>query len=152
MRIAIVSPYSWTYGGGVNRHVEALACELIDRDHELRVLAPWDPPDRLSRLIHRAAPEVRAVYTHLEPLTEPAPGRVVVHDAAEIERAVESVTGRRPRELRTLVTDDGLVVLVTLGLEGGVSLADAHDEATAVSERIRAALPGVADVVVHTEP
>ena len=102
--------------------------------------------------IHRAAPEVTAVYTHLEPLTEPAAGRVVRHEAADIERAVESVTGRRPRGLRTLVTDDGLFVLVTLGLEGGVSLADAHDEATAVSERIRAALPGVADVVVHTEP
>ena len=62
------------------------------------------------------------------------------------------VTGREPREVRMLDTDDGLVVLVTLALEGGVSLADAHDEATAVSERIRAELPGVADVVVHTEP
>ena len=49
MRIAIVTPYSWTYPGGVNRHVEALAEALIDRGHELRVLAPWDPPDRLSR-------------------------------------------------------------------------------------------------------
>ena len=28
MRIAIVSPYSWTYAGGVNRHVESLAKEL----------------------------------------------------------------------------------------------------------------------------
>ena len=108
--------------------------------------------EEVEDAIHRAAPEVRAVHTHLEPLTEPAPGRVVSHDPAEIERAVESVTGRSPRGLRTLVTSDGLVVLVTLGLEGGVSLADAHDEATAVSERIRAALPGVADVVVHTEP
>ena len=31
-------------------------------------------------------------------------------------------------------------------------LADAHDRATAVSERIRAAHPGIATVVVHTEP
>ena len=50
MRIAIVSPYSWTYAGGVNRHVEALADELIERDNEVRVLAPYDPPDRLSRV------------------------------------------------------------------------------------------------------
>ena len=49
MRIAIVSPYSWTYAGGVNRHVEALADALIERGHEVRVLAPWDPPDRRSR-------------------------------------------------------------------------------------------------------
>jgi len=54
MRIAITSPYSWTYPGGVNRHVEALASELIARRHEVRVMAPWDPPDRLSRALHRA--------------------------------------------------------------------------------------------------
>ena len=56
MRIAIVSPYSWTYRGGVNRHVEALAGELIARGHELRVLAPWDPPDRLSRFRIKVVP------------------------------------------------------------------------------------------------
>ncbi|MQA73722.1 MAG: glycosyltransferase [Solirubrobacterales bacterium] len=54
MRIAIVSPYSWSYPGGVNRHVEALADELTGRGHELRVLAPWDPPGRLTRLRHRS--------------------------------------------------------------------------------------------------
>ncbi len=59
MRIAIVSPYSWTYAGGVNRHVEALASELSGRDHEVRVLAPYDPPDRLSRWLHRADAEPR---------------------------------------------------------------------------------------------
>ena len=54
--------------------------------------------------------------------------------------------------MRTLDTDDGLVVLVTLGLDGDTSLAAAHDEASVVEEKIREALPGVADVVVHTEP
>ena len=56
MRIAIVSPYSWTYAGGVNRHVEALAEALFARGHEVRVLAPWDPPDRLSRASSIARP------------------------------------------------------------------------------------------------
>ena len=68
MRVAIVSPYSWTYPGGVNRHVEALAGELIDRRHEVRVLAPWDPPGRLSRALHRGAPEPREVPEYLVPL------------------------------------------------------------------------------------
>ena len=56
VRIALVSPYSWTYQGGVNRHVEALAEEFLGRGHDVRVLAPFDPPGRLSRLTHRAAP------------------------------------------------------------------------------------------------
>ena len=54
MRIALVTPYSWSYEGGVNRHVEALAEQFLARGDEVRVLAPWDPPDRLSRVLHRA--------------------------------------------------------------------------------------------------
>jgi phosphatidylinositol alpha-mannosyltransferase len=68
MRVAIVTPYSWTYPGGVNRHVEALAEALIDRGHELRVLAPWDPPDRLSKTLHRAPAENRSRPDYLIPL------------------------------------------------------------------------------------
>ena len=56
MRIALVSPYSWTYRGGVNSHVQALAEELSGRDHHVRVLAPYDPPDRVNKLLHRQEP------------------------------------------------------------------------------------------------
>src|SRR5215213_4106540 len=48
MRIALVSPYSWTYPGGVTRHIEALRHELDALGHDVRVLAPVDPPDRWS--------------------------------------------------------------------------------------------------------
>jgi phosphatidylinositol alpha-mannosyltransferase len=69
MRIALVTPYSWTYEGGVNRHTQALAEHLIARDNHVRVLAPWDPPDRLSRTLHRgAAPRVRPMPDYLTPL------------------------------------------------------------------------------------
>jgi len=68
VRIALVSPYSWTYQGGVNRHVEALAEEFLGRGHHVRVLAPFDPPGRLSRGLHRAAPESREAPDYLIPL------------------------------------------------------------------------------------
>ncbi|HEX8928371.1 MAG TPA: glycosyltransferase family 4 protein, partial [Actinomycetota bacterium] len=68
MRIALVSPYSWSYQGGVNRHVEALAEEFLDRGHHVRVLAPFDPPGRLSRMLHRADPELRQLPDHVVPL------------------------------------------------------------------------------------
>jgi phosphatidylinositol alpha-mannosyltransferase len=55
VRIALVSPYSWTYPGGVTRHIEALAGELAARGHEPRILAPFDPDDELSRRLHRGA-------------------------------------------------------------------------------------------------
>ena len=62
MRIALLSPYSWTYPGGVTRHIEALASELSSAGHDARVLAPFDPDDELSRRLHRGArPQPRAV-------------------------------------------------------------------------------------------
>ncbi|MFZ2113745.1 MAG: glycosyltransferase, partial [Solirubrobacteraceae bacterium] len=55
MRIALVSPYSWTYPGGVTRHIEALSVELSAQGHEPDILAPLDPDDALSRRLHRGA-------------------------------------------------------------------------------------------------
>ena len=55
MRIAIVSPYSWSYPGGVTRHIEALAERFIEDGHYVRVLAPFDPTDRVSTVLHRGA-------------------------------------------------------------------------------------------------
>gem|GEM_PF-16962 len=55
VRIALLSPYSWTYPGGVTRHIEALAAELTVLGHDARILAPFDPDDALSRRLHRGA-------------------------------------------------------------------------------------------------
>lgn len=69
MRIALVSPYSWTYPGGVTRHIEALAGELDAMGHEARILAPWDPADALAWVAHRGARPQRTVPPeHLVPL------------------------------------------------------------------------------------
>jgi phosphatidyl-myo-inositol alpha-mannosyltransferase len=103
VRVAIVSPYSWTYPGGVNRHVEALTLELIDRGHELRVLAPWDPPDRLSRVLHRDPPEVTVPPDYLIPL-----GRskaVGANGAVSNIGAFPSGITRMRRELRAFAPD-----------------------------------------------
>src|SRR5947209_19489128 len=55
MRIALVSPYSWTYPGGVTRHIEALAERFVSEGHHVRVLAPFDPPGRRAAAWHRGA-------------------------------------------------------------------------------------------------
>lgn len=69
MRIALVSPYSWTYPGGVTRHIEALAETFLIEGHDVRVLAPFDPDDRRTRMLHRgAAPQRRPVPDYLIPL------------------------------------------------------------------------------------
>ena len=69
MRIALVSPYSWTYPGGVTRHIEALAGRFLEEGHHVRVFAPYDPPDRLSARLHRGArPQPRELPDYLVPL------------------------------------------------------------------------------------
>ncbi len=55
MRIALVSPYSWSYPGGVTRHIEALAERFLEEGHHVRVLAPLDPAGRFSAGLHRGA-------------------------------------------------------------------------------------------------
>jgi cation diffusion facilitator family transporter len=111
----------------------------------------------VERAIAAAVPEVISVQTHLEPLREPGTGRApaeadVEADAETVRRIVQARTGAPPRELRFLQTDDGLVTFLTLGLDPGSALADAHALASEVEQEVRRALPGLADVSVHTEP
>ncbi len=50
-----MSPYSWTYPGGVTRHIDALARELAAAGHEPTILAPFDPDDERAARMHRGA-------------------------------------------------------------------------------------------------
>lgn len=51
----MVSPYSWSYPGGVTAHIAGLTECLIAKGHEVTVLSPVDPPDRLAARLHRGA-------------------------------------------------------------------------------------------------
>jgi phosphatidylinositol alpha-mannosyltransferase len=98
MRIALVSPYSWTLPGGVTRHIDELGSELIAQGHDVRVLAPVDPDDRLTRVLHRRRPEQVDLPDYLIPL-----GRTVSFRAngsvSNLSVFPEGVTRLR-RELR----------------------------------------------------
>ena len=108
--------------------------------------------EQVEAAVLAQVPEVRSVQTHLEPLKETAAGEEIAVDTAAVEAAVREVTGADPRELRFVRTDDGIVVFLTLGLGSAASLSDAHGQASAIEERVRGAVPAIADVVVHTEP
>jgi cation diffusion facilitator family transporter len=128
----------------VSLHVKLPGDLSLDRAHAIA--------EQVEDAIRAQLPEVASVQTHLEPLAETAAGEEVDVDPALIEAAVREETGSAPRELRCVRTDDGLVVFLTLALGGAGSLSDAHGRASAIEERVREAVPAVADVVIHTEP
>ena len=99
MRVALVSPYSYTYPGGVGRHVESLAGELMQQGHDVRLLAPVDPDDRLARVSHRGArPQPRPLPDYLISLgrTVGLPANGAVSNVALTPHAVTTLS----RELR----------------------------------------------------
>jgi cation diffusion facilitator family transporter len=128
----------------VSLHLKLPGDLELDRAHEIA--------EHVEAAIRDDVPEVRSVQTHIEPLKETAAGEEIDIDTAAIEAAVREETGADPRELRFVRTDDGIVAFLTLGLGSAGSVADAHGRATAIEERVRRAVPAIADVVVHTEP
>jgi len=124
---------------------------------ELTLETAHEVASQVEQAIADAVPEVVSVQTHLEPLREPMAGHAlgganVEANADRIGRIVADRTGVPPREVRFIQTEDGLVAFLTLGLDPEVTLADAHALASEVEEDVRRALPGLADVSVHTEP
>ena len=99
MRVGLISPYSYTYPGGVGRHVEALAEELLRQGHDLRLMAPFDPDDRHAWLTHRGSrPQRRPLPDYLVPL-----GRTVaIRSNGSIANLALSASGASTldRELR----------------------------------------------------
>jgi len=67
VRIALISPYSWTYPGGVNRHVSSLAQQLVARGDDPVIFAPYDPDDEHARRTHHG----------IGPSQDPPPERFV---------------------------------------------------------------------------
>jgi cation diffusion facilitator family transporter len=128
----------------VSLHLKLPGDLSLERAHDIA--------EDVERAILSAVPEVEDVRTHLEPLTEAAAGQETFVDVDAVVRVVTAEAGAPPRELRFVRTDEGLVAFLTLALAGDASLAEAHALASAVEERVREAVPGVADVVVHTEP
>jgi len=113
--------------------------------------------ERLEERVRAEVPELRIVHTHIEPLSRtdwasaPTSDDTAVERAA-IESAVKHYTGAAPLAVRFRDGEQGRVALVTVTLPGDQPLPSAHRHAGAIEEAVRERCPGLADVIVHTEP
>jgi divalent metal cation (Fe/Co/Zn/Cd) transporter len=113
--------------------------------------------ERLEQRVRGEVPEVRYVHTHIEPLssTDWASAPDTAETAIEreaIESAVRRFTGSAPLTVSFRDGEQGRVALVTVSLPGDQPLPSAHRHAGAIEEAVRERCPGLADVIVHTEP
>ena len=98
---------------------------------------------------------VAHVQTHLEPL-ERTLAVLPAGEHAEIAERVSEIVRERTdapsQRVRVLSLEGGLVVFLTVELSPAESLARAHELAGELEELLRARIPGIVEVVVHTSP
>jgi cation diffusion facilitator family transporter len=128
----------------------------LKMDPDVPLAEAHEVAERVEAVL-RAQPGVDDVHTHLEPLERPlvAKDETGPSDESERKRIIRLVidrTGHRPRELRLLHTDSGLVVFVSVVAGPESRLPEAHELASRLEDDIRDAQPHMTDVVVHTEP
>ena len=124
---------------------------------ELSLEQAHDAVERLENRVREEVPEVRYVHTHIEPLARTDWARSPDTDETAVEReaiesAVRRFTGSSPLAVSFRDGEQGRVALVTVSLPGDQPLPSAHEHAGAIEEAVRERCPGLADVIVHTEP
>lgn len=62
MRVGLLTPYAWDVPGGVNFHIRDLAENLMERGHEVQVLAPSDDDSALPPYVTPAGGTVPVNY------------------------------------------------------------------------------------------
>jgi cation diffusion facilitator family transporter len=124
---------------------------------ELSLAEAHDVIERLEAAVRAAVPELRTVHSHMEPLSRTdwasaPPAGDTTRERAAVEDAVCEMTGTRPMSVNFRDAERGRVALVTITLPGEQPLPSAHHHAGRIEEAIRERCPGLADVIVHTEP
>jgi cation diffusion facilitator family transporter len=124
---------------------------------ELSLAEAHDVIERLEMGVHAAVPELQSVHTHIEPLSRTdwasaPPAENTAVERAAVEDTVRGITGSLPASVRFRDAERGRVALVTIILPGEQPLPSAHQHAGRIEEAVRERCPGLADVIVHTEP
>jgi cation diffusion facilitator family transporter len=148
--------------------IEAHDVTVFEEPHATNVALHLKLPADLdlqtaARIVARVEDEIIAtlpvatVQTHLEPLEQTVAVRSssAEEDARVAEQVRETVRehlGAPPRTVRVFSVEGGRVVFLTVAPTATESLARAHRLAGELEELLRARIPDIVDVVIHTSP
>jgi divalent metal cation (Fe/Co/Zn/Cd) transporter len=138
------------HGLTLDMHVEVAPGETVGQAHELVT--------QFEGRLRAAIPDLHRVVTHIEPahLSEHPPADSVdAHDLAR--RALDIANTLYPQGLWHDLdirgeSDGGYALSVHCVVSGDMPLEEAHRLAEIVETRVRAALPAIHRVTIHTEP
>ncbi|MEP7286533.1 MAG: cation-efflux pump [Chloroflexota bacterium] len=111
----------------------------------------------LEKRVQKALPEINGVLTHIEPANS-QPGAVMHTTKATLQRdqALSIAQGLYPdahwHDATIRLAMGGYALTIHCWLPGGLSVQEAHEIAEQVETQIRAALPQIQRVTIHTEP
>jgi len=130
----------------------------LEVDEGLSLEAAHRQADLFEQSLRREMPDIVDVVTHLEPVgdrsaacrAEATPaGRI--HDAIAKFLAGETIAAQ-PHDLQVQRLAEGLSISLHCALDARTGIRDAHDLTERMERFLKARVPGVARVVIHTEP
>lgn len=114
--------------------------------------------DRFEQTLRRELPGIADVVTHLEPVGDGSAAcrAEAVSDGRVHEVIAEFLAGEplaaHPHDLQVQRLEAGLSISLHCALDAGTGIRDAHEFTERMERFLKARLPGVARVVIHTEP
>lgn len=135
--------------GVLDLHVEVPGHLTLSEAH--------DEVSQLEEQIRARFDEIQRVVSHIEPLAEPGDeARACIEDPRLANRIMSMLRVEFPQtgwhNLRIHGQPRGLTITLHAGLPADISVEMAHDIAEEAERLLRAALPHIDRVTIHTEP
>ncbi|MEM3070728.1 MAG: cation-efflux pump [Candidatus Bathyarchaeia archaeon] len=134
----------------VSYHLEMDPRTSLEKAHEVA--------EEMERRLREALGEGTVILSHLEPAEPPSAHKWVrPRETKELRRRILEAAEGYPEvmsvhEIRSLSSEEGLLITLHCMVEGSTPLERAHEISTMMEERIKAIDPRIKYVIIHCEP
>jgi len=116
------------------------------------VLDPRESLDRSHELADKVAATIKAEFPRADVVAHVEPAPVSSQDMSTAARRLAERHGTNAHDIRVFEKDGCLTMELHLEMAEALSLGEAHQKVSTLEQDLRAALPGLAQVITHIEP